>query len=457
MDLSDLKVLIESEEEKEYKKNQTVLSTTVAYLIGVPWELCKYYSEENKALFDELDTKADARIMRALCSLRTNLMLYFTETSRALRYDLKGLGDLEWCKSDIKTLTKEEIFLDRASTDLNEYIADINRRIADRVNSIRVYFPDWIKWDYIKALFLMPKGQKAESIMAESKKFRKSKSYYPYTRYINWEPYDCGNILINDSKFAKVLYDINNDYFDDYSKVKDAKESVVKNIYEFIGESESLQLVVDCENSDAFKLASVLKQLDEDELDRIDKIVLYDDVHTTNAWSYLDRMTDIPIEHIIVERIKEDKSLVDIKMGMGISKAFYSDNITSFILLSSDSDFWGVISSLPDADFLVMVERSKCGPDIQNALEEDGTYYCFIDDFCTANINHFKDAMLKTALEEELTNLIHTNAKDLLNEIYYNLRLNVSDAEKQNFYDRVVKKMTLVIDKNGNIHIKLPS
>ena len=36
MDLSDLKVLIESEEEKEYKKDQTVLSTTVAYLIGVP-------------------------------------------------------------------------------------------------------------------------------------------------------------------------------------------------------------------------------------------------------------------------------------------------------------------------------------------------------------------------------------------------------------------------------------
>ena len=65
--------------------------------------------------------------------------------------------------------------------------------------------------------------------------------------------------------------------------------------------------------------------------------------------------------------------------------------------------------------------------------------------------------MLKAALEEELTNLIHTNAKDLLNEIYYNLRLNVSDAERQNFYDRVVKKMTLAIDKNGNIRIKLPS
>ena len=62
-------------------------------------------------------------------------------------------------------------------------------------------------------------------------------------------------------------------------------------------------------------------------------------------------------------------------MGMGISEAYYDKKITSFILLSSDSDFWGVISSLPNANFLVMVEREKCGIDIQNALENDGTYY----------------------------------------------------------------------------------
>lgn len=302
----------------------------------------------------------------------------------------------------------------------------------------------------------MPKGQNTESIITESKLYSLKRSYYPYTRYIHWEPHDAGNILINDSKFAKVLYDINDDYFDDYSKVKDVKKSVAKSIYEFINESDTIQVVVDCENSDAFKLASVLKQLDEDELSKIDRIVLYDDVHTTNAWSYLDKMTDIPIDHIIVERIKENKSLVDIKMGMGISKAFYSENVSAFILLSSDSDFWGVISSLPDAEFLVMVERDKCGLDIQNKLEEDETFYCFMDDFCTGNINRFKDAMLRTALESQMNILVNANAITILNDIYHQLRLSATDAEKQNFYDKVIKKMTLSIDKDGNMSIRLP-
>lgn len=77
-------------------------------------------------------------------------------------------------------------------------------------------------------------------------------------------------------------------------------------------------------------------------------------------------------------------------MGMGISKAYYKDNVTAFILLSSD------------ADFLVMVEEEKCGPDIQNALEQDGTYYCLMDDFCTGNIKTFKNAMLVSALKDEM-------------------------------------------------------
>lgn len=147
MQLSVLKELLPPE--KEYKQNQTSLTTTMAYLIGVSWELCKFYCEDNEDLFNELDKKPDARIMRALCSLRSNLMLNFTETSRALRYDLKGLSDLDWSKTEIKTLAKEEIYISKSSSDINGYIADINKRIGDRINSIRVFFPEWIKWEYI--------------------------------------------------------------------------------------------------------------------------------------------------------------------------------------------------------------------------------------------------------------------------------------------------------------------
>ena len=298
--------------------------------------------------------------------------------------------------------------------------------------------------------------QKEENIIAESHKFCNNRGLYPYTRYINWNPKDEGNLLLNDEKFAKAIYKQYGVEFSDFSKVKDASESVKTSIYEFIDNSESLMLVVDCENSDAFKLASVLKQLDENETQKIQKIVLFDDVHTTNAWSFLGTITGIPVEHNVVERIKEDKSLVDIKIAMGISKAYYKDNISSFILLSSDSDFWGVISSLPDADFLVMAEKSKCGIDILNALENDGTYYCFIDEFCTGNIKNFKNAMLRSALEKEIGNIVNIDTKKLLEDIYFNLRMEVSEGEKQNFYNKYIKKMTLTIDNDGVMKIKIP-
>ena len=39
-----------------------------------------------------------------------------------------------------------------------------------------------------------------------------------------------------------------------------------------------------------------------------------DDVHTASAWSILEKFTSIPVEHITIERIKQNKSLVDIRL-----------------------------------------------------------------------------------------------------------------------------------------------
>ena len=254
---------------------------------------------------------------------------------------------------------------------------------------------------------------------------------------------------------GKVLYSQHGDVFTDMSKVKDASETVKKNIYEFIDDNETIQLVVDCENSDPFKLASVLKQLDKESIQKIQKIVLYDDVHTTNAWRYLKAVTGIPVEHNVVERIKYDKSLVDIKIAMGISKAYYKDGVTAFILLSSDSDFWGVISSLPDAEFLVMVEEGKCGPVIQSTLENDGTYYCFMDDFCTGNIKSFKNAMFVSALKEEVEGMISLDTKELCDSIVRNLRMDISSTEKTNYYNKYIRRLRLEIDDDGIMRIKV--
>ena len=440
----------------EYRKDSTKLCTIISYLIGVDWDLCRHYIENDEELFKALDKMADCRIIRHLCRVRSNLMLRFDETTRLIKYEMLNLNRQEAYKDDIKALEKDEIDILRTNYDTNQYILLANKLITDNISAVRDVFPEWVSWDYMKALFVMPKGQKIDQVINESKKYNANKSLYPYTRYINWQPENEGNILIADKKFVSVIYRQHDDVFTDLSKVKDASDEVVANIYDFINESESVQIAVDCENSDAFKLASTLTQLDDNESGKIDKIVLYDDVHTTNAWNYLGAITHIPTERILIERVKDDKSLVDIRMAMGISKAYYRNEAESFILLSSDSDFWGVISALPDARFLVMAEKSKCGPDIQNALRENRTYYCFIDDFCTGNIDAYKRNILTNALEDKIGNLVCIDAMELVEELYAELRIDATPAEKQNFYERVVKKIKVGIDPDGMLKLKLP-
>ena len=438
-----------------YQSVQKGVSLTVAFLIGTKMDVLVDNNPNEKELFEKLSKEKDAVIIRTLCNIRSNLMLNYTNTERNIVFNLQNLDRQEIYKDDIKTLTQNDINIIKVNYKVNRYLADINGLIAQRIATIKDLFPEWVKWDYLKSLFVMPKGQSEEMIKAESKKFIQSRLSYPFTRYIYWHPVEEGNILLNDEKFLKILYRQFKDEFQDISKVKDASESVKTNIYDFINNNESTVIVVDCENSDAYKLASVLKQLDRNEIERIHKIMLYDDVHTTKAWTFLNKITNIPVEHILVDRIKENKSLVDMKMCAGVSASYYRDNITSFILCSSDSDFWGLISSMPGANFLVMIEYSKCGPDIKNALIENGTYYCSIDDFCTGNIKNFKMAILHNELESRVKDLIEIDTNQLLDDIFTTLRMEISDAERQNFYKKYIQSMSLHIDKEGVMKIRV--
>ena len=87
-------------------------------------------------------------------------------------------------------------------------------------------------------------------------------SYYPYQMYINWSPADEGNILFNDKKFVTLLYQWNHDEFTDLSKVSDVSALTKHNIYDFIEMSEKTVFVVDCENSDPYRLCATLRNLD---------------------------------------------------------------------------------------------------------------------------------------------------------------------------------------------------
>ena len=193
----------------------------------------------------------------------------------------------------------------------------------------------------------------------------------------------------------------------DYSKVSDAGSYIKSNIYDFLEASQRTVFAVDCENSDPYKFCAVLQGLDSEKRSRISKIILYDDVHSASAWKMLDTFTSIPVEHILIERVKHNKSLVDISLTAGTCREFYQNNVDSFVLVSSDSDYWALISSIPEAKFLVMVEHGKVSPAIKAALVRSGIFYCYIDDFYSGNCNDIKLQALFNVMNGHLKEAIH--------------------------------------------------
>ena len=270
-------------------------------------------------------------------------------------------------------------------------------------------------------------------------------AHFPYFRIINSRsPFYEPVLRLRDEEAAMMI-----------AAASDAGSRIKGTIYEFLDSSQKVVAVVDCENSDPYKLCAALRGLDGESTSKIARILLFDDVHTASAWRILESFTKIPVEHILIERVKQSKSLVDIKLTARACQEHYQNQVDSFIIVSSDSDYWGLISSLPDARFLVMIEREKCGPDMKNALMESGIFYCYIDDFYSGNSDDIKTGVLFKEMYRYLDQSIHLNVNDMFEEALRAARLTMPPDEKRQFYDRHIRQMRLVIDKEGNVSIEL--
>lgn len=431
--------------------------TTIGYMIGVKKNILEQcFGEEYHELLQTLYVNKETSIISYLCKLRTTLMQKFKKTDDEMRFNLKNLNSMDFYDQDnIKQLEKWGFEIIKPNYRSEKYMLDLAGLISANIDNCFELFPDWVNWNYIKDLFVIPQYTKKGVLKSEFNIYMKNIEYYPFQMYIHWKPEDHGSILYTDGKFLGIIYRQHNDIFTDFTKYKDAHSETKNNIYDFIDRSYKTAIAVDCENSDVYKLYSVLKNLNQDELSKIEKIVLYDDYHTTSGWDWLEKFTKIPIEHIEVNRVTDQKSLVDIKMTAGVCTDYYENNITSFILVSSDSDYWGLISTLTKAEFLVMYEHSKCGQAIKRALSEHNIYYCSIDDFCSGNIEELKKAVLFSCLEKYLPEIISLNGKELVRKIYEEARISASEKEMENFYDRYIKTLRLRVDNDGNFTVEI--
>lgn len=458
-DLLDTEEYFEEDERILYKDSTYDIVSKVAYLIGVPKHIFENEHEPPKLeIYETLDKDKAARIIRNLCVVRAAIERKFGKINDKIRKEYKSIYSLpDLIPQDVlRQLDLDGAsFYKKSSTKLAHHIIEINKLIRDRINNCKHIFPVWLNWDYIRELFNMKDGLTEEGTKAAAGVYFTNLECYPYSIYINWNPQPNGNILYNDKKFVTLLYQWHNDYFADYSKVSDAGSFVKSNIYDFIDDAKRVVMAVDCENSDPYRLCATLKGLDEDITAKIQKIMLFDDVHTVDAWRILESHTKIPVEHIMTERVKQTKSLVDIELTAMTCREHYVNLVDSFIIVSSDSDYWGLISSLPEAKFLVMIEREKCGPDMKAALANSGIFYCYIDDFYTGDGEDLKKNALFNELYKALDDALKLNVNDMFESALTATRINMSAAAKRQFFEKHIKPMKLVIDEDGNASLEL--
>lgn len=458
MDIPETVVPV-TDEKILYKNSTYDVVSKIAYLIGVPKRIFENdYEPPKMEVFEQLEKDKNARIIRHLCILRTAIERGYKQINEKMKFEFKTILTIPECipMDSVNQLSDDGIsFVKRSSTKPKHHVIEINRIISDRINNCKDIFPLWINWQYIRELFIMPNGLTEAGTKEAAVLYYSNLSVYPYQVYINWQPRDAGNILYNDKKFASLLYAWHGDYFAEQSKVSDVGNYIKGSIYDYINSSNKVVVVVDCENSDPYKLCATFKNLDSAYTQKITSIILFDDIHTVEAWKTLEQFTQIPVEHMMVERVKQNKSLVDIKLTARACQEHYRNYVDSFIIVSSDSDYWGLISSMPDARFLVMIEREKCGPDMKNALVESEIFYCYIDDFYSGNAEDIKQIALFKQLNQHLNEALHLNVNIMLDEALQTTRIHMDVAERKQFYEKHIRPMKLVINEDGDVGIEL--
>ena len=481
----------ETEQEDAFANYRHDIVTKVAYLLGIQDEVLNDDKWFDLITYELTKKDEKAQIIRSLCIIRNQFLRNYSALTQARSYSFKPLEEMhDLLDTDsilfLRAKGIEVAHVNTNSSNVTVNIAYINQYILDNIDKVKPLFPDWVKFDYIRRLFLMSGGyagnngstiKQKSGLQSVTKKIHMARSaymeqrnLYPFRTYVNW-PYmfreTDGNILFNDAKFLKMLYAANGDMFMATEYVIDAKTKDKETVYDFLDEAINVTVFVDCENVDPFHFAATILNLDENNLSKIKKIILYDDVNASSAWGYLASTVKIPIERKEINRLLENKSLVDITLTMGVCEEFYKNNTESIVLVSSDSDFWGVISNLAAAKFFVLNERDKTSYTIISKLNEKGIRHCYMDDFAMDKVQAFKTAVLYKQLMQRINHFNETgcfeelDAEDLVHTIFQEARVTGGSTqiqkEKDEFFKKYLKDGLVVkpVEQDGRMIFKM--
>ena len=124
--------------------------------------------------------------------------------------------------------------------------------------------------------------------------------------------------------------------------------------------------------------------------------------------------------------------------------------------------FGGLSKHCLEAKFLMLIEYSKCGTALKEAMSRSGIYYCAMDDFGKGNIEEFKEMAFKASLQEYVNEFNESgiwptsDVDDLVDSIFENCRFTGTEkqiqSDKLRYMNKYVKalRFEVVDDKLDN-------
>lgn len=463
MNPAEAKKLHKTDDDKMYICSREIVSK-VGYLLGVTTSVFED-DRLDKTYFDELNQYKEARIVRNLCILYTMLNRHFAKIQGELKNNLKNLDTIENTSSAVKALQEDELDIVNANYSINKYRPMVAREIRSRIGTCSKFFPEWVVWEYIEKLFQFPTVEQDKMQRKLCKQYTDNMTRYPYGMYLKWNfgIYDNSNsILLDDETFLSRLYRQNNCQFteSDQSKVRKENLHTQQNIERFLAQSNKTVALVDCENCDPMKFYALLESLSSEAKTKIQKIILFDDVNASSVWRLIDRYTSAAIDHCMTERLLGGKSVVDLNLVVSCCQEHYVKNADSFLLFSSDSDYWSLISKLDTARFYVMFEHEKTSDTVLEHLTENGVPYCFIDRFYHFESSlHLREDVVRLECEDYVKQHCEEfklNLNEMLTKALSATRITMSDDERDSFKKYLFNSLCFDKDDNDNVTVTLP-
>lgn len=419
-----------------------ILSFKVSYLLGVEENVLKRDYEEDFEESNNLEkfsTYKDAQKLRCLSRARMSV----------LRYNHLYGNNKDLRKITGQYLEKELAFLETQGIDLVNYFSSLSE--IDYFNKITEFINE-ISYNVLRGLGI-PRAEIINEVFnfpfLETNRFKsflksiktlscpngmifynavRIKQSLPYSLLSNKNlyfsaysmqnkrydgrldlenGYDWETEVIEESKpinkFVQVLQDTTSGVVANVKKITENKyvnsiPLVDRNLLKFV-EKEETEIFVDCDNSDFFKFVNFLRVLEG--YDNITGVKLIVDLKSNFLWKVFNQLYNgtIPISIIQVKRIKENKSVADVVLTKEICESFYTRKLRQAIIVSSDSDFFGLITSLPEMSFCIAYTDGQVNDEYLGYLEDNKiTVYNLIDLESEEVLDYYKDVCIEYLL-----------------------------------------------------------